>query len=289
MVADLILRASRSEIAESGGRHPLEQQTRCDLVIGGEDHSGVELFGLQHVVLDDSGEIIQRLALVAVQRHYPLIRLRARQAIMGVECNGTAPLPVHVREIGQACVICDVRHHFRRGAKAEIGFYFRHCELDRPIAVHLQDQRPIEIDARLHQHPSGRHLTNQRPDRRRKRAHCRAPSERFTPTSGHAHQRTPHRQAFEQEPVQSSGVHRDSYPGSGANSSGSRATYARVSCFTELTVAPASRPLYRRWCVRGCHCPPTSVGCPIGCSDCASYRLEKGGAARFQRLQGGTV
>jgi hypothetical protein len=75
-------------------------------------------------------------------------------------------------------------------------------ELQRAIAVELQDQRAVELDARLHQQAGCRHFAHQRAHRRRKGAHRCATPQRLAPVRAEADDGAAHRQAFEQELVQ---------------------------------------------------------------------------------------
>ncbi|MNS69084.1 hypothetical protein D3C72_1023890 [compost metagenome] len=193
------------EVALALDGQALDQQAGRHLVVGGEHQRGVELFALQHVVLQHVAELAQLLAVVAEQRHDALVRRGAGQLVFRVERDGAAALVVHVDHVGQARVGRQVADHLGGGAQAQVGLGLGHRHLHGAVAEDLQDQRAVELDVGLHQRGRGRHLAEQFGHRRRVRAGGGvggAPRKDLLPRIRQAHDHAAHRQAIEQEFVQ---------------------------------------------------------------------------------------
>jgi hypothetical protein len=169
----------------------------------GQHQPGVELLGLQHVVLEHLRHLLQRLARVAVQRHDALVRLLPGQALLRVERDRAAALAVHVQQGLEPGVGRHLADHLRGGPEGEVGLDLGNRELDRTVAEHLQDQRAVELDVALHQGRRRAHLAEQLPHRLRIRTTAgRAPAQQLLPGAGQPHQHAAHRQAVEDELVE---------------------------------------------------------------------------------------
>ena len=81
------------------------------------------------------------------------------------------------------------------GPKTQVGLHFGHRQAHRPVALHLQDKGPVELDVRLHEHRRGHHLTQQAAHRFRIGARLRlSPTlEQVLPGIGQADQHAPNR------------------------------------------------------------------------------------------------
>jgi len=88
------------------------------------------------------------------------------------------------------------------GAQAQVGLHLGHGQLDRAVALDLQDQRAVELDIGLHQRGRGGHFAQQVGHRGRVAARLLAAAQDFLPAVGQAHQHAAHRQAFKQEFVE---------------------------------------------------------------------------------------
>jgi hypothetical protein len=155
---------------------------------------------LQHVA-----QLLQRLAPVAEQRHHALVGLLTRQAVFRIQRDRAAALVVHVHHLAQCSGVRHFTHHRRRGAQAQVRLHFGHGHLDGPVTEDLKDQRPVELDVALHQHPGGRHFSEQFAHGRRVCASgcvARAPAQDFLPGFGQAHDHAAHRQAVKNEFVE---------------------------------------------------------------------------------------
>ena len=194
------------QIGPARDRQALDQQAGRHFVIGRQHQPGVQLLALQHVVLQHLGQALQRLSLVAMQRHHALVGLLAGQAVLRVERDRAAALAVQIEQRGQAGIGRHIAHHFGGGPKAQVGLGFGHRQPDRAVTVHLQDQRAVELQIGLHQHTGCGHFTQQGAHRRRKRmaaiAGAAAARQQLLPACIQAHQRATHWQALEQELVQ---------------------------------------------------------------------------------------
>ena len=207
--ADVVLiapSASTGQVALSFHRQTLDQKAGSHLVVGRQHQPGVELFALQHVVLQHLAEHLQGFALVTVQRHHALVGLLARQAVLRVQGNGTAPLTVDVEQGLQPGVVGHLAPHRSRHPKTQVRARFGHGQLHGPIALHLQDERPVELDVGLHQHAGCRHLAQQAAHGRRVGALAALrrvpPGQQLAPAARQPHQHAAHGQPFKQELVQ---------------------------------------------------------------------------------------
>jgi hypothetical protein len=82
-----------AQVALALHRQALDQQPGGHLVVGRQDQPGVQLLGLQHVVLQHLRHVLQRLPLVAEQRHHALVGLLAGQAVLGSSVMAQRPWP----------------------------------------------------------------------------------------------------------------------------------------------------------------------------------------------------
>ena len=87
------LPAAGREVGIALHRQALDQQAGGALVVGRQHQARVELLGLQHVVLEHLRQLLQRLALVAVQRHDALVGLLARRRSPGSSVIAQRPWP----------------------------------------------------------------------------------------------------------------------------------------------------------------------------------------------------
>jgi hypothetical protein len=200
---DLVLVALAGEIAGAIDRQALDQQPGRHAVVGRQHEPGIELFGLQHVVLQHLRELLQGLARVTVQGHDALVRLLAGLLVQRIERDGAATLAVHVEHRFELCTGRHLADHLGGGAKRQVGLHLGDGQLDGTVAVHLQDQRAVELDVGLHQRGRRGHLAEQGAHRRRERVVGRlAALEQFLPGPGQPYQHAAHRQALEDELVQ---------------------------------------------------------------------------------------
>ena len=160
-------------------------------------------------MLEHFGQLLQRLAPVAVQRDAALVRLLAGELVFRVERDRAAPAAVHIEQRLQPRTFGDFAHHLGGRAKGEIAAHLGHRELDRTVAHHLQHEVAVEADARLHQHGRRGHLAEQLAHRQRERfARNAATLQHLLPCAAQAQQRAAHRQPFEDESVQLAGAAR---------------------------------------------------------------------------------
>ena len=183
-------------------RQTLDQQAGRNLVVGREHQAGVELFTLQHVVFDHLAELFQFFSPVAKQRHHPLVRLAAGQAVLGIECDGATSFVVDVDHVRQRCIGSHLAHHRGSGTKAQVGLHFGHGQFHRPIAHDLHDQRTFELDVGLHQGGRRRHFAQQFGHGCGIAPGLLAPAQNVLPGIGQAHEHAAHRQAFKHEFVE---------------------------------------------------------------------------------------
>ena len=122
---------------------------------------------LQHVVLEHLRQLLQRLALVAMQRHHALVGLLAGQPVLGVERDRAAALAVHVEQRLQPRVVGTSPTTLAVARKLRSRLHLGHRQLHRAVAEDLQHQRAVELDVGLHQHAGRGHLAEQRAHRRR--------------------------------------------------------------------------------------------------------------------------
>ncbi len=206
VAADLVFVARQGALARQVGlslqRQALDQQARGDLVVRRQHQAGVQLLALQHVVFDDLAELFQLLATVADQRHHALVGLLAGQSVLGVERDGTASAVEHIDHVRQRRVVGHRPLHVGGGAQAQVGLHLGHGQLDRAVALDLQDQRAVELDVGLHQRGRSGHFAQQVGHRGRVAARLLATAQDFLPAVGQAHQHAAHRQAFKQEFVE---------------------------------------------------------------------------------------
>ena len=179
--------------------HALDQQARRDTVVGGQHQDGIELFGLAHVVLDHVAQALQARAVRGRQGHDALVRLLAGLAVLRIERDRAAALSVAVDQIGEVGVVVDARHHLGRRPEGQVGLGFGHGQLDRPVALDLQFECTVELDAGLHQQTGRSHLAEQVAHRQRPGAGLAAVAARqhFLPGIGQPHDLAADRQAFE--------------------------------------------------------------------------------------------
>ena len=83
------------------GRHFLKKQAPIDVFVRCQLDSGIQLFGLLHVVFNHMGNGI------ACQRHNALIRLLARNLVVRVKGNDETTLAMGVDQIGKRGVFPD--------------------------------------------------------------------------------------------------------------------------------------------------------------------------------------
>ena len=203
VAADVVFVARTAEVAGAFHRQPLDQQARGHFVIGGEHELGVELLRLQHVVLEHLAQAVQRLAVVAMQRHHALIGLLARQLLARVERDGAAALAVDVHERVEPWHGRHLTRHLGRHAEGEVRFHFGHRQLHRPFAVDLHHDRTIELDVRLHQHARRGHFAEQLAHRRREGILRRLTAcQHLAPVTRQPHQQAAHRQPVKQKLVE---------------------------------------------------------------------------------------
>ena len=209
VAADLVLvtlhhQAAR-EIFHALHGQALDQQAGGHLVIRRQHQGGVKLLALQHVVGQHLAQPLQLFLVVAKQGHHALVGLLPLQFGLGVECDRAAAVVVGIDHGAQAGASRHLALHGGRGAQAQIALHFGHCQLDRAVAMDLQDQRAIKLDARLHQHARRRHFTQQRLHWQRVGAGGAvggAARQDLGPGAGQAHDGAAHRQAVKNEFVE---------------------------------------------------------------------------------------
>ena len=91
--------AFAESVSASRRRHFLHKQAADDPVIGGQPQSGVELFGLFHIVFDDLCDG------VACQRNDPLVWALSRDFFMRIKSDDAAALSIGVDEVGKSGIV----------------------------------------------------------------------------------------------------------------------------------------------------------------------------------------
>ena len=74
----------------------LNQESGGHLVVGCQHQPRVKLLGLQHVMLQYLRQVLQRLALVAMQGHHALVGLLTRQTVPRVQGDGATAFAMDV-------------------------------------------------------------------------------------------------------------------------------------------------------------------------------------------------
>ena len=209
VVADLVfvlaVREARGQVALALDGHALDQEACRHLVVRAQHQNGVELLGLQHVVLQHIRQALQLFMVVAVQWHHALIGLLARVAVLGVERDGTASATGHIEHLAQPRIVGHRAVHRGGGTQAQVGLHLGHRQLDRPVTKNLQHQRAVELDVRLHQHAGRGHLAEQFAHGCRVGASggvARAHAQDLGPCLGQAHQHAAHGHAIEKKLVE---------------------------------------------------------------------------------------
>ena len=182
--------------------HALNHQPCGHFIVGGQHNGGVQLLRLAHVMLQHMGNLVQRLTVCVAQRHHPLVRLLAWQAVFGVQRDGAAAFAMHIHQFRQLGTVCHRAIDRGRGTQPQIGLHFSHRHLHGAITKDLKNKCAVELDVGLHQHAGSGHFPQQLPHRGRIWPSFRivgAALEDVLPGIGQTHDHAAHGQAIEKK------------------------------------------------------------------------------------------